>query len=78
MRGYADGRQKAANVLGMRPETLEHLAEIVGLGALSAYPAYHLYNATKNDEPKGEHLMELGGLGILAAPTIIKMLKGQV
>lgn len=73
-RGYAEGMVKAGGVLGMHPETLNHVAELAGLTALSAYPAYHLYKALKNDEPVGEHLVELGGLGLLGVPTVAKML----
>lgn len=74
MRGYAEGFIKAAYVLGMSPDTFSHVAEMAGLGALAAYPTYHLYKALQEDEPVGEHVMELGGLGLLAAPTAMKIL----
>lgn len=77
MRGYASGMQKAAYVLGMSPATFKEITELVGLGALGAYPAYHLYDDIKNDKPMGEHLVELGGLGLLGAPNIMKLVKGR-
>lgn len=74
MRTYAWGMQKASQVLGMHPETLEHVAELAGLGLLAAYPAYHLYNDYQEGDLRGEHMAELAGLGVLAAPTAIKLL----
>lgn len=77
MRRYAEGMQKAAYVLGMNPETFNRVAEMTGLAALSAYPAYEVYRGLQEDKPVGKNVMELAGLGLLGAPTIMKILKGH-
>lgn len=72
MRAYGDGVKQAANILGMAPETFRRVAELGGLATLSAYPAYHLYKAVRDDEPYGQHVAELAGLGLLAAPEFLR------
>lgn len=77
MSPYSQGMYKAADVLGLKPESLGHVADLAGLGLMSIYPAYHLYQDFQNDTPKGEHALELAGLGLLAAPTAAKILHAK-
>jgi len=79
MQAYRRGMVKAASVLGMRPSTFEHVADLAGLATLAAIPTYHLYrhfsDAPAEDTAALDHSVDLAGLGILAAPTALKLLK---
>lgn len=70
---------KAAYVLGMSPDTFGHVADLAGLAILAGIPARHLYKNLTSGEPvdKTDAALDLAGLGALATPTIIKMVKGH-
>ena len=79
MRPYEHGMVKAAYVLGMSPESFGHVSELAGLALLAGIPARQLYKNLTQDAPvdKTDVGLDLAGLGILATPSIIKMVKGH-
>jgi hypothetical protein len=57
---------------GVKPEALPHILDLAGLGALAVPVGYHMAHGESTTD-KAMSGVELGGLGLLAAPALMHL-----